>query len=114
MGERDNPITQTPISQTIHASQVRSHWGELLNRVYRNQARLVVEKSGIPVAAIISPAELARFNRLEAERAARFAVIDQIRDAFKDVPDAELGGWFMHVDLRRCPTATHTSSCRAS
>jgi len=85
MRERDAPMTQT-----IKASEARSQWSSLLARVYRRQARVVVEKGGIPVAAMIAPEDLARLTRLEAERAARFAVIDQIRDAFSDVPDEEL------------------------
>lgn len=85
MRERDVPTTQT-----LKASEVRSQWSRLLTQVARRQARVLVEKSGIPVAAIIAPEDLARLTRLEAERAARFAVIDQIRDAFKDTPDAEL------------------------
>lgn len=78
------------MTQTMKASEARSNWSELLNRVYRKQARVVVEKSGIPVAAIISPEDLARLRRLEAEREARFSVIDRAREAFKDVPDEVL------------------------
>ena len=50
----------------------------------------MVEKSGIPVAAIISAEDLERFNQLEAERAARFKALDATREAFKDVPAEEL------------------------
>ncbi len=85
MREREQPMTQT-----MKASEARSQWSSLLARVYRRQARVVVEKGGIPVAALISPEDLARFNRLEAEREAQFSVIDRAREAFRDVPDEEL------------------------
>src|ERR1700716_3306924 len=81
---------EQPVTQTLNASAARSQWGRLLNQVARRKTRVLVEKSGIPVAALVSPEDLERLTQLEAEREARFAVIDRIRDAFKDVPDEEL------------------------
>ncbi len=49
-----------------------------------------VEKSGIPVAANISADELTHFVQLEREREERFAVIDHLREAFKDIPPEEI------------------------
>src|SRR4051794_14366751 len=74
-------------TQTINATDVRQHWSELLSEVFKEQKRLVVERSGVPVAAIISARDLERFQRMERERAADFAIIDELREAFKDVPD---------------------------
>jgi prevent-host-death family protein len=79
-----------PMTQTMKTTDVRRDWSKLLNQVFRRQARVIVEKSGIPVAAIISAQDLARFTRMEAERAERFKVIDRTRAAFADVPDEEL------------------------
>src|SRR5690242_18166393 len=79
-----------PTIQTIKATEARQHWSELLNKVFRRDARVIVEKSGIPVAAIISVQELERFERLEAERAARFKALDESQAAFTDVPNEEL------------------------
>jgi hypothetical protein len=42
------------------------------------------------VAAIISARDLERFNRWEAQRGRDFAVIDEAREAFKDVPPEEI------------------------
>lgn len=58
-------------TQTIPVSQARQRLGELINRVYRRQVRIIVEKSGIPVAALISLADLERWTHLdyESERA---------------------------------------------
>ncbi len=81
---------EAPITETVTASAARSRWSGLLSRVYRGDARVLVEKGGVPVAALVAPDDLARLTRLEAEREARFAVIDRIRDAFKDVSDEEL------------------------
>ncbi len=57
----------------------------MLNKVFRRQARVIVEKGGIPVAAIISAEDLERFTKLEQERAERFKALEETWEAFKDV-----------------------------
>ena len=79
-----------PMTHTMKATEARAQWSKLLNDVFRRKARVIVEKSGIPVAAIISAQDLERWQRLEAERARRFAVIEEARAAFADVPDEEV------------------------
>ena len=74
----------------MKASEVREQWSQLLNKVFRDQTRVVVEKSGIPVAAVISAEELKRFISLEEQREKRFKALDKIRVAFKAVPTDEL------------------------
>src|SRR3989338_5168414 len=80
----------TNMTQTLKASDVRSNWSQLLNKVFRNQTRVIVEKSGIPIAAVISAEDLARFTQLEEKRKERFKILDRMRDAFKDVPVEEV------------------------
>jgi len=81
---------QIPMTQTMKISDVKNTLSSLVNQVYRKETRVLVEKSGIPVAAIISANDLARFAQLEREREERFAVIDRMRDAFQNVPTEEL------------------------
>ena len=78
------------MTQTMKASDVRAKWANLLNKVYKGETEVVVEKSGIPVAAIVSAKEYEKLKRIQAQRAQRFAILDGLRDAFKDVPQAEL------------------------
>ena len=78
------------MTQVMKASDVRAQWSQLLNKVFRNQTRVVVEKSGIPVAAVISAEDLQRFIQMEEQRAKRFEVLNRIGEAFKDVPEKEL------------------------
>ncbi|MGH2616777.1 MAG: hypothetical protein ACRDJC_16200 [Thermomicrobiales bacterium] len=62
----------------------------LVNDVYRQETRIVVEKSGIPVAAIIPIADLRRLIRLdEQDREAR-EIVEAMRVPFDDVPDEEI------------------------
>lgn len=79
-----------PITQTMTASETRQHFSSVVNRVFRGEERIIVERSGIPVAAIISAAELKRFDAYERHREADFAIIDEMRAAFKDVPPEEI------------------------
>lgn len=78
------------MTQVMKASEVRQQWSQLLNKVFRDQTRVVVEKSGIPVAAVISAEDLERFTQLEEQRKERFKALDRMREAFKDVSPQEL------------------------
>ncbi|MBI2267832.1 MAG: type II toxin-antitoxin system Phd/YefM family antitoxin [Candidatus Blackburnbacteria bacterium] len=74
----------------MKASEARQQWSQLLNKVFRDQTRVIVEKSGIPVAAVISAEDLERLKRLEEQRAQHFKVLNRIGEAFKDVPEEEI------------------------
>lgn len=78
------------MTQVMKASEVRKEWSQLLNKVFKGQTRVVVEKSGIPVAAVISAEDLERLTKIEKQRAERFKVLDEIGEAFKDVPQEKL------------------------
>jgi prevent-host-death family protein len=83
-------------------SDVKNTLSSLVNKVYRNETRILVEKSGIPVAAIISAEDLKRFAQLEQERQQRFAVIDRMREAFKDVSLEEIEAETDRIIARNC------------
>jgi prevent-host-death family protein len=78
------------MTQTINASTVRQEWSKILNKVFREETRIVVEKSGIPVVAIISAEDLKRVDRLEQERSDRFRVLDEIKASFRNIPETEI------------------------
>ena len=79
-----------PMTQTINASTARQEWSKILNKVFREETRIVVEKSGIPVVAIISSKDLKRLDQLEKERSDHFRILDEVKAAFRDVPEAEI------------------------
>lgn len=81
---------QGPMTQTVNASDARRQWSNLLTQVYRKETRVIVEESGIPVAAVISTDDLARLDRYDCERAERFTVLDEIGAAFRAVPSEEI------------------------
>lgn len=66
---------QEPQTETMKISEVRGQLNSLVNRVYRNETRVLIEKSGIPVAAMISVDDLNELRPLERERAEDFAIL---------------------------------------
>jgi prevent-host-death family protein len=58
--------TKKPTVRTIPATEARIHFGEVLKRVYRGEEHLIVEKDGLPIAAILSHTEYENYRRLLA------------------------------------------------
>ena len=52
----------------IGATEVRNHFGQLLKAVYRGEKHYVVEKGGLPVAALINMQEYQEFRRWLAQK----------------------------------------------
>jgi prevent-host-death family protein len=82
-------LFKEPVTETVNVTEARRCWSDLLNRVFRRESRVIVEKSGIPVAAIISIREYEFFLSMKAKRAERFKILDEMREAFKDVSPEE-------------------------
>lgn len=79
-----------PTTQNMNISQARDNLSQVVNKVYRRETRVLLEKSGIPVAALVSPEDLRELERIDLQRAKAFRVIDELQAAFADVPEAEL------------------------
>lgn len=84
-------MTQSaPLMETIKLSEAERQLGHVVDRVFRHGIRVLVEQSGIPVAAIVSTADLRRLNGLEARRHEQVEAIREFSRAFADVPLDEL------------------------
>ncbi len=81
--------TPTPI-ETVKDSEARQHFSELMDRVRETDANVVIEKSGIPVAVLISPAEFAVFRPWNELRKERIAIIESSQAAFAGIPEEVL------------------------
>ena len=71
--------------RVIKASEARQQWSRLLNSVFQGKTRVIVEKSGIPVAAVISTGDFDRLVQHEARRAEQFKALEASWRAFEDV-----------------------------
>ena len=58
-----------------------------MNTITNDKIRVIVERSGIPVAAIISPDDLARYRRFEKQHDADFSILAEMSEAFADQDD---------------------------
>ena len=79
-----------PIRETMKFTEARQQLSQVVNRVARRENRVLLEKSGVPVAAIVSADDLQRLEELEMRRQEQFEAIARISDAFADVPIDEL------------------------
>lgn len=82
-------------TRIIKISALKNELSRVMNAVSSDEARVLVEKNGVPVAAIVSVSDLSKLvdiERLNRDQVAEdpWAVIDRMREAFKDVPDEEI------------------------
>lgn len=83
-------IEQQAATRTMKISDVKARLSSLINEVYRQQSRVLVEKAGIPVAALVSVQDLQRLAQLDEERAERRRVLESMREPFRGVPAEEI------------------------
>ncbi|MFO7662977.1 MAG: type II toxin-antitoxin system Phd/YefM family antitoxin [Chloroflexota bacterium] len=70
----------------IGAREARAQFADLIGRVHYGGETIIVARSGKPMAAVI-PVEL--YEKMIAEREARFAIIDRLRDKTAGTPAEE-------------------------
>jgi prevent-host-death family protein len=76
-----------PGTKIISAVKARVHLGEIMRQAFKQGARFIVEKSGIPTVAIINATE---YRRLVEEKEERFNIIDQIRAKLPDLSEKSI------------------------
>lgn len=77
-------------TKTVKASEARQHFAELVNEVFKEGTRVVVEKSGVPVAVLVSARELPTLERSDRDPAEFMEALAAIRAPFKDIPPDKL------------------------
>ena len=79
------------MTQTLKGTDVRQLWSQGLDDVAHTQKRVIVETSGVPVAAIISPMDLERLNRMdEQQEQALDEALKRARAAFAGKTDEQI------------------------
>jgi prevent-host-death family protein len=77
------------MSRTMKISDVKKSLSGLVNEVYRGKTRILVEKSGTPVAALVSVDDLARMEQFDREWEEGTRALERFSQAFADVPVKE-------------------------
>jgi prevent-host-death family protein len=109
-------LRKKPVTETMSVSESRKQYSDILNRVYREGDQVIIEKNGIPVAAIVPVSavrttgqgengrerllgKLAEADResgsltteeLEREGAEAMEILERIQAGFKGIPEDEL------------------------
>ena len=80
-----------PMTQTMTMTDAARDFGSLVRRVSKQEARILVEQNGEPVAALVSPEDLEQLRRIDAYRRDPWRVIDEIhaRNRDKDPEEVE-------------------------
>jgi prevent-host-death family protein len=79
-------------SQTLNVeiSKAKNRLSGLVNEVSQTETRVVIEKTGTPVAALVSIEDFERLRRMDEDLAERRRVLEAMREPFRDVPPEEL------------------------
>jgi prevent-host-death family protein len=83
-------LPKLPETETLNVTEARKQFSEALDRVRRRETRVVVEKSGIPVGAIVSMEDLARLRRDDEASTRLLSVMDRIAAGFDDLSEEEV------------------------
>lgn len=71
-------------------AEARQRFSRILDDVREGDEPVIIEKSGVPVAALVPLTVLDRDRRWAAERAERIALLERMRRPFRDVPTEEI------------------------
>jgi prevent-host-death family protein len=70
-------------------SEVSNSLSELVNEINRTKTRILMEESGVPVAALVPVSDLERLQQRDRDREEHFKAIERFGAAFADVPPEE-------------------------
>lgn len=82
-------MSQTPMTHTINITDARAQLTQLVKQVFLGERRIIIQKSGLPVAAIVSAQDAERLAAYDRQRAEDFAELAKIQTSFDDVPVEE-------------------------
>ncbi|MGH2614825.1 MAG: type II toxin-antitoxin system prevent-host-death family antitoxin [Thermomicrobiales bacterium] len=76
-------------TRTMKISEVKPTFSRLVAEDYHTKIRVLVERSGLPVAALVSIEDLERLQQLDRGWDERTQAIKRLSQAFADVPVEE-------------------------
>jgi len=79
-----------PGTETMTASQVRQEFASTINRVAKEETRVIVEKNGVPVAVMLPISDLRRLERMDEQFQRDWEIVEAFRRPFRDIPADEI------------------------
>jgi len=83
-------ITRQKRPETVTASDARQHFAELVNAVHRTRKPVIIEKSGIAVAALVSMDDLAELQQSSERRRRAFEPLETLSAKFAAIDPQDL------------------------
>lgn len=77
-------------TETMSASDSQKHFGEILERVAQDEDRIIIERDGVPVAAIVPISVLQADEERDSARQQALAALREVQAAFSSIPEDEL------------------------
>ena len=74
----------------IAAAAARQNLSRLLSDIRQKEQPVIIERSGVPVAAMVPLSMLERDRRWNEERSERLALLERLRRPFREIPAAEM------------------------
>lgn len=88
-------------------AEARQRFSRILDDVRETDEPVIIEKSGVPVAAVVPLTVLDRDRRWAADRAERIALLERMRRPFRDIPTDEI-----ETQVRKAIAAVRTERSR--
>lgn len=88
-------------------AEARQRFSRILDDVRETDEPVIIEKSGVPVAAVVPLTVLDRDRRWAADRAERIALLERMRRPFRDTPTDEI-----ETQVRKAIAAVRTERSR--
>lgn len=76
--------------ETMSVSEARQRFSDTLNRVREEDVRIIVEKSGIPVAAVVPISVFEGDEQRERQRQEALDALKSAQSGFVDAPEEEI------------------------
>lgn len=77
-------------TRRVAVATARQTFSQLLSDVRRDEESVIIEKGGVPVAAVVPLSVLDRDRRWAEEREQRIALLERLRRPFREIPSEEL------------------------
>jgi len=75
------------MEKTVNAVQARQQLGRLLEEVFYQSQRVIIERAGRPMAVLVP---LDQYRQWQEQRTAFFAMVDEVQQRTGQVPPDEL------------------------
>lgn len=75
------------MEKTVNAVQARQQLGRLLEEVFYQSQRVIIERAGRPMAVLVP---LGQYRQWQEQRMAFFAMVDEVQQRTREVPPDDL------------------------